>query len=61
MPAHHERDAYLKNCAASFADDLESVLKRDPLQWYNFFPFWEESETPPPAETKSKPALCPSR
>ena len=44
MPLHNERDAYLKSCAANFARDLESVLRRDPLQWYNFFPFWEEDK-----------------
>jgi len=43
LPPHHERDDYLQKCAAHFADNLESVLKRDPLQWYNFFPFWEQS------------------
>ena len=42
MPPHRERDAYLKNCAVSFASDLESIVRRDPLQWYNFFPFWEK-------------------
>jgi predicted LPLAT superfamily acyltransferase len=45
MPARHERDAYLKSCAEKFAYDLESVLNRDPLQWYNFFPFWEEEKS----------------
>jgi predicted LPLAT superfamily acyltransferase len=43
MPPHHERDAYLQKCAAQFAVNLETVLRRDPLQWYNFFPFWEQS------------------
>jgi predicted LPLAT superfamily acyltransferase len=43
MPPHNERAAYLKNCAANFARDLETILKRDPLQWYNFYPFWERS------------------
>ena len=61
MPAHHERDAYLKKCAAHFAGDLESVLRRDPFQWYNFFPFWEKDEMPAPAPVKPEPALCPSR
>ncbi len=58
MPAHHLRDDYLKNCAATFAQNLESTLKRDPLQWYNFFPFWNE----PAAPTIPKPAseLCPN-
>ena len=61
MPAHHERDAYLKKCAANFAGDLESVLKRDPFQWYNFFPFWEKDESLASAPVKPKPVLCPSR
>ena len=40
MPPHNQRDAYLRDCAARFACDLESIVKRDPLQWYNFYPFW---------------------
>lgn len=54
MPPHDERDEYLKNCAEGFASNLESILKRDPLQWYNFFPFWEDETTTPPS--KNKPA-----
>lgn len=49
-PPHHQRDAHLRQCAAQFAANLESVVKRDPLQWYNFFPFWDElsaSSSPP--------------
>jgi len=42
-PRHQERDAHLRECAAQFAANLESVVKRDPLQWYNFYPFWEEN------------------
>jgi hypothetical protein len=42
MPSHDQRDAYLRDCAARFARDLETILKRDPLQWYNFYSFWEE-------------------
>jgi predicted LPLAT superfamily acyltransferase len=59
MPNHNERDAYLRECALRFASDLESVLKQDPLQWYNFYPFWEE--TTPPVVPPAKPTLCPSR
>jgi predicted LPLAT superfamily acyltransferase len=44
MPAHAQRDTYLKECADRFASHLESIVKRDPLQWYNFYPFWEHSE-----------------
>jgi predicted LPLAT superfamily acyltransferase len=67
MPAHHERDTYLRDCAGRFAWDLESVLNRDPLQWYNFFPFWEEEknpappgQTPQPSEARPPPRLSPS-
>ena len=46
MPPHDQRDAYLRDCAARFAGHLETIVKRDPLQWYNFFPFWHEPATP---------------
>jgi len=39
-PPHHLRDAHLRECVAAFARRLEDVVKRDPLQWYNFFPIW---------------------
>jgi len=42
-PAHHERDAHLKSCAQQFASNLESIVRRDPFQWYNFFPFWKKT------------------
>ncbi len=41
MPPRDQRDAYLRDCAAGFARDLETILKCDPLQWYNFFQFWD--------------------
>lgn len=51
MPSHEHRNPYLRDCAARFAQRLETVLRRDPLQWYNFFPFWDPppSPTPPPS------------
>ncbi|HVU26411.1 MAG TPA: hypothetical protein VHG71_01585 [Verrucomicrobiae bacterium] len=59
MPPHHQRDAYLRDCAARFAANLEKILLRDPMQWYNFFPFWEKDESPqPPSKLKSE--SCPS-
>jgi predicted LPLAT superfamily acyltransferase len=42
-PPHHERNAHLRDCAAQFAANLETVVKRDPLQWYNFYPFWDHA------------------
>jgi predicted LPLAT superfamily acyltransferase len=60
MPPHHERAAYLKNCATNFARDLETILKRDPLQWYNFFPFWEnETSGSKPQEKSATDILAP--
>lgn len=41
-PPHHERTAHLRKCAAEFAANLERIVRLDPLQWYNFFPFWDE-------------------
>ena len=59
MPPRDERDPYLRACAVRFAGDLESIVKRDPLQWYNFFPFWD------PPQTNAVPTTthesCPSR
>ena len=60
MPPHHERAAYLKSCAANFARDLETILQRDPLQWYNFFPFWEnETSGSKPPEKSTTGILAP--
>ena len=47
MPSRHLRNGYLRECAARFARDLEDILKRDPYQWYNFFPFWERGADDP--------------
>ncbi len=45
-PPHHERDTHLRACAIQFAERLETIVKRDPFQWYNFFPFWEKHPVP---------------
>jgi predicted LPLAT superfamily acyltransferase len=59
MPPHHQRDAYLRDCAERFARDLELILRRDPLQWYNFYPFWDQPEPRP--QPRPDVALCPTR
>jgi predicted LPLAT superfamily acyltransferase len=59
MPAHHLRDAYLKNCATEFANNLEAIIKRDPLQWYNFYPFWEPAESRTQPKPQLKTGSCP--
>jgi predicted LPLAT superfamily acyltransferase len=55
-PPHHERDAHLKKCAAQFAANLESIVRRDPFQWYNFYPFWAEPTSSPSSHPLAAPA-----
>ena len=31
----------------NFARELESMVKKYPEQWFNFFPFWSTPPTPP--------------
>jgi predicted LPLAT superfamily acyltransferase len=47
-PPHQKRDAHLRQCTGQFAANLERIVKLDPLQWYNFFPFWDEVEIAQP-------------
>lgn len=61
MPPHKQRDAYLKECATGFARNLEGILRRDPLQWYNFYPFWEQPALPAQLKPEPKPEPCLSR
>jgi predicted LPLAT superfamily acyltransferase len=59
MPSHSLRDAYLRDCAARFARDLEQILKLDPFQWYNFFPFWDRTaDLPDHPGKRSAPAIA---
>jgi predicted LPLAT superfamily acyltransferase len=58
MPARRQRDAAMREYAVHYSRDLESVLKRDPFQWYNFFPFWNEPVTDAQPEPEIKP--CPT-
>ncbi len=37
-----ERDALLKREAQRFADRLAHYVGLEPLQWFNFYPFWRE-------------------
>ena len=59
MPPRDQRDAYFRECAMCFAANLEGVVKRDPLQWYNFFPFWDQPK--PREQAMPQPEPCPSR
>ena len=54
-PPHHQRDAHLRKCAGQFAANLESIVRRDPLQWYNFYPFWNDPAATPAANAAHEP------
>jgi predicted LPLAT superfamily acyltransferase len=58
-PPHHLRNAHLRECAADFARNLESIVRRDPMQWYNFFPFWDETATSRQPAGPFKTAMSP--
>jgi predicted LPLAT superfamily acyltransferase len=60
-PPRHERDAHLRECAAQFAARLGSLVQRDPLQWYNFFPFWDEPAKQPSPTLASADAPLPTQ
>ncbi len=59
MPSHDERDAYLRACTQRFVSDMESVLRRDPFQWYNFFPFWDDEIQEPKARRQTQAETVP--
>lgn len=53
-----KREAYLRECVTGYVQELEAVLKRDPFQWYNFYPFWDQPPQSTPPQTIAEP--CPS-
>jgi predicted LPLAT superfamily acyltransferase len=59
VPPRDQREGYLRDCATRFAQDLDRVLKRDPLQWYNFYPFWDNSRQRTQPQTGAQ--TCPSQ
>ncbi len=47
-PLHYDRQLSRKEqtkaLAAAYVDELEKMVRRYPLQWYNFFEFWKNEE-----------------
>jgi len=41
-----ERDAVIAQSAQRFAERLAHYLRLEPLQWFNFYPFWREDHDP---------------
>lgn len=42
MPARKERDAFFYNLASDYAARLGHYCLMAPLQWFNFYPFWDD-------------------
>jgi predicted LPLAT superfamily acyltransferase len=45
-----ERDTVIAACAQRFAERLEHYLGMEPLQWFNFYPFWRDEPPASPPE-----------
>jgi predicted LPLAT superfamily acyltransferase len=45
LGSRKERGAQLYAAVAQWAHLIEVVLRRFPLQWHNFYPFWNDHET----------------
>jgi len=37
----NQRDAMIECCAQAFADRLQQYCLQEPLQWFNFYDFWQ--------------------
>lgn len=44
-PAREERDKVYEEYAQKFATALEKQVARAPLQWFNFFDFWDNPDS----------------
>jgi len=55
IPGHanlHQRDAALTEAVKVYVGKLEEILKKYPLQWFNYYPFWSvPSDLSPITET----------
>jgi predicted LPLAT superfamily acyltransferase len=41
--ARGNREAHIRELAVSYAERLEYYCRKAPLQWYNFYPFWDQA------------------
>lgn len=49
LPSRQEE---LSAMLADYLRDLERMVQRYPLQWFNFYPFWKEEQTQPNHESR---------
>lgn len=40
--SRRQRDAHFSRLAQIYADELETHLRRQPLDWFNFYDFWDQ-------------------
>ncbi|WP_022955581.1 acyltransferase [Perlucidibaca piscinae] len=45
-----QRDAVLARHAQDYADALTRLLQRSPYDWFNFFPFWDQTDDSTPLD-----------
>lgn len=45
------REAAVRGYAGRFVERLEAMLRTAPYEWFNFFPFWDQSSRPPSTMT----------
>jgi predicted LPLAT superfamily acyltransferase len=41
-----DRDAALRTWATRFAERLEAIARQEPMNWFNFYDFWQLDESP---------------
>ena len=37
-----QRDAMIRRCVQDYADRLQQYCLQEPLQWFNFYDFWQD-------------------
>lgn len=56
-----QREAALVQCTQRYATELESLLRRAPLDWFNFFDFWSQGSASLPATPAAAQPASPHR
>ena len=54
LGSRRERQAHLVNLVARWALCVEKIVRRFPLQWHNFYDFWEGDDTVAPRSSRQR-------
>ena len=44
-----KREAAIKGYAVAFAEMMERQVAKTPMQWFNFYPYWNDAKVEPDA------------